>query len=348
MPFQPADSHALDPEQRELVAHLDHLAARLLSGDEPRGSGDEPRGVYLYGAVGRGKTWLCDQFFDQLPTPAKRRVHFHSFFRSLHRDIWNHRVQNPSAAEHAVGRAVASLLDGVDVLFFDEFHVHDSGDAALVLRVLDSVLASGVTLLATSNFAPRELLPGPFHHVFERGIRLIEQNLDVVQLGGDRDYRRGGPRPRRAGFAAGSWVTPGTPDQLSAAGLSTPTAAEARRLQASGHQFAARRAANRQAWFSFAELCERDTAVTDYLGWAADYDVWVVDGVPRLADASPQAAQRFANLIDVLCDRDATLHVLSEHSRGTVVEASRLPLNGDRAASRLALLQNVETIHTSR
>src|SRR5690606_24128916 len=134
-----------------LTERLDQLRADVVAGEAP------PRGLYVHGAVGRGKTWLCDQFFEQLPSSEKRRVHFHSFFRELHRDIWNHRLDNPTAARNAVDRAVAELLDGVNLLYFDEFHVHDSGDATLVLRVLDDVLASDVTLLATSNYAPADL-----------------------------------------------------------------------------------------------------------------------------------------------------------------------------------------------
>src|SRR5690554_1021397 len=239
----------LDPDQLRIVDRLDHLRADLVDSEA------SPRGLYVHGAVGRGKTWLCDQFFEQLPGTAKRRVHFHSFFRELHRDIWNHRLEDPTAARNAVDRAVSELLDGVNLLYFDEFHVHDSGDAALVLRVLDDLLASDVTLLATSNYAPADLLPGPFHHVFERGIRLIQQNLDVVELGGDHDYRRDDLGHRAGGFAHGAWLTPGTADQLLAHGLTVPEPSERVQLSAGGHRFTARRADARQLWFSFAELC---------------------------------------------------------------------------------------------
>lgn len=329
----------LDAHQQQFVDRLDQLHADLVAGVRPQG-------IYLHGAVGRGKTWLCDQFFERLPGPAKRRVHFHGFFQQLHRDIWNRRTEDPAAAGHAVNRAVAGLIDGVDLLYFDEFHVHDSGDAALVLLVLDDVLASGVALLATSNYAPADLLPGPFHHVFERGIQLIEQHLDVVELGGDHDYRGDAANPARGGFASGSWLTPGTTAQLSASGLRRPAASEQSQLSAGGHRFTARRADARQLWFSFAELCERDSSVADYLHWAADYDAWVVEGVPRLGDTTPQAAKRFANLVDVLCDRDATLHVLSEHPRDAVFDGPNLPLDSARAASRLALLKFPVAIHT--
>ncbi|MHA6694343.1 cell division protein ZapE [Homoserinimonas sp. A520] len=337
MPLHP--SCPLDADQQRVVDHLDRLGEAILGGDAPPG-------VYLHGAVGRGKTWLCDQFFEQLPVSGKRRVHFHGFMHRLQRDVWNQRLQDPSAAGNAVDRAVAALLEGIDLLYFDEFHVHDSGDAALVLRVLDDVLASNVTLLATSNYRPHALLPGPFHHVFERGIRLIEENLQVVQFGGSHDYRRHGAGVAKTGFAAGSWLHPGSVDQLGAVGLTLPVASERQRLTGGGHRFAARRASGRQLWFTFAELCERDSAVADYLGWAADYDTWVLEGVPRLADASPQAAKRFGNLIDVLCDQGAILHVLSEHSLDAVFGGTRLPLDSDRTASRLAMLQGSEAIHT--
>ncbi|MEX1078943.1 MAG: cell division protein ZapE [Homoserinimonas sp.] len=341
MPLQPVASLTLDADQQHIIGRLDRLASAL-------SAGETPSGLYLYGSVGRGKTWLCDRFFEQLPTSAKRRVHFHSFFRQLHRDIWSHRARDPAASRHSVDRAVAALLDGIDLLYFDEFHVQDSGDAALVLRVLDEVLASDVTLVATSNYAPADLLPGPFHHVFEGGIQLIEHNLDVVQLGGDHDYRRGGAGVSRGGFADGSWCTLTASAQPRSAALSRPTLSEQTQLTAGGHRFTARRTQGRQLWFSFAELCERDSSVADYLHWAMDYDVWVVDGVPLMADATPQAAKRFANLVDVLCDRDATLHILSDHSLDAVFDRSRLPLDSARTASRLALLGSPPAIHTQR
>jgi cell division protein ZapE len=333
-PTQPPNA-----DQQRVIDRLDRLGTALLDGETPRG-------IYLHGAVGRGKTWLCDQFFEQLPTESKRRVHFHGFFRQLHREIWNLRLASPADAELAVEQAVASLLEGSSLLCFDEFHVHDPGDASLALRVLDEVLASGVTLLATSNYAPHDLLPGPFHHVFQRGIDLIADTLEVVELGGDRDYRRTTRDRVPSGFAAGTWFRAEGTAQLSAAGLRWPSASERRQLTVSGHQFTARRAAGRQLWFTFDELLERTSAVADYLHWATTYDVWVIDGVPKLSDASPQAAKRFGNLVDVLCDRGATLHIVSEHPRDAVFDGGRLPLDSARTASRLALLQNPTGVQT--
>lgn len=325
---------ALDVEQQRIVDRLDRLGAGLLSGTAPRG-------IYLHGAVGRGKTWLCDRFFEQLPIPAKRRVHFHSFFRQLHQSIWDSRMDDTDAegeARNAIDSAIATLLIGVDLLYFDEFHVHDSGNAALIHRVLAELFASDVTLLATSNFPPKQLLPGPFHHVFDAGIELLQANLDIVELEGATDYRRSTIRRQASGFARGHWLVPGTDAQLALVPLMRPAAAERSRLTAGGHRFMAKRTSDRQLWFSFAELCERDTSVSDYLEWVDDFDTWVLDGVPPFGQTSAHAAQRFANLVDVLCDRGVTLHVLSEHPREQIATGEQLPLDVLRITSRLAML----------
>lgn len=189
-------------------------------------------------------------------------------------------------------------------------------------------------------------MPGPFNHVFQRGIDLIVDTLDVVELEGERDYRRDTRDGVRHGFAAGTWFETEGGAELSAAGLRWPSASESRQLAAAGHRFTARRAAGRELWFAFDELLERASAVADYLHWATAYDVWVIDGVPRLADASAQAAKRFGNLVDVLCDLGATLHIVSEHPRDAVFGGGRLPLDSARTASRLALLQNPTGVHT--
>jgi cell division protein ZapE len=112
-------------------------------------------------------------------------------------------------------------------------------------------------------------------------------------------------------------------------------------LSAGGHGFTARRARGIEVWFRFDDLCEADASVADYLEWASVFDTWVLERVTVLGSATPQARQRFANLVDVLCDRNATLHILSEHTADAALRADALPRDFARAASRLALLRPV-------
>lgn len=300
-----AAGHPLDEHQ---VA-----AARLLATTE--------RGVYVHGPAGRGKSWLVGAHFDALPAETKRRVHFHGFFGELHRAIFRN--------GHDTDAAIDELLGEVDVLYFDEFHVHDSGDAVLLTRLLRRVLERGVRLLVTSNYAPGKLLPNPvFHPLIEPAVALIEQNLEVIEIDGGRDYRReAGSRDR---FARGAWLT--GPIEL-------PAPSERVVLTAAGHRFSARAVRGRQVWFAFTELCEAPTSVNDFVEWAERFDDWVVDDVPPLATVSLGARGRFGNLVDVLADRGHRLTVVAHVPRNEfAADAGGLPDIG-RTLSRLALLR---------
>lgn len=140
------------------------------------------RNLYLWGPVGRGKSWLMATYFAALPTDRKVRVHFHEFFRDLHLAIRRHR--NDLAA------ALDDLLGGVDVVCFDEFHVHDPADGKFIARLLPALLDRDIRIILTSNYPPHTLLPNPlFHTDFVPTIELIEQALTVVTVDGPADYR---------------------------------------------------------------------------------------------------------------------------------------------------------------
>ncbi|WP_157156627.1 cell division protein ZapE [Diaminobutyricimonas sp. LJ205] len=300
-----AAGHTLDGHQ---VAAARRLAATTV-------------GAYVHGPAGRGKTWLVGSHFDALPSDAKRRVHFHGFFGELHRAIFRH--------GHDTDAAIDELLGDLDVLYFDEFHVHDSGDAVLLTRLLGRVFSSGVRLLITSNYAPRGLLPNPvFHPMIEPAIALIEHNLEVIEVDGGRDYRHDADSRDR--FARGAWLT---------GPLELPAPSESVVLTAAGHRFSARAVRGSQVWFAFAELCEAPTSVNDFVEWAERFDDWVVDGVPPLASASLGARARFGNLVDVLADRGHRLTVVALVDRNEfAADAGGLPDIG-RTLSRLALLR---------
>ncbi|TQL47684.1 cell division protein ZapE [Homoserinimonas aerilata] len=340
----------LDVEQLAAVDALAQFGATVLrhAGDSER----QPSGLYLWGTVGRGKTWLADAFFAAIAVEPKRRLHFHSFYRQLQRDLYRGDGPPPPGA---IDTAIDELLDGVELLFFDEFHLHDAGDATLALRMLKELADRGVPLLATSNYAPAALLPDPmYHHLFARGTALIEDVFTVVPLGGDTDYRRmEQPDEVRSGFARGSWQVPGLKPR--------PEPEESTQLHSGGHTFIASRADRDELWFTFSELCESPTTAGDYLAWAEQWRRWVVEAVPRLTDCTPQARQRFLNLIDVLNDRGVETTFISHLSPEQVLEGGRaptargaaadreelglgldgLPIDVARTASRLALLRRI-------
>ncbi|MFF2041505.1 cell division protein ZapE [Kitasatospora sp. NPDC058170] len=336
------DGLVLDEGQRAVAARLAELGEALAAAGEPgrrrwfgRAQAEPVRGVYLWGSVGRGKSWLADTLFDAVPVEGKRRLHFHDFFRQFHAAYARHRHE-PGAGE----LAVAELLGESRFLYFDEFHVHDAGDAMLMGRVVEALLARGTALLATSNYPPAGLLPNPvFHPMFEPTIALLERSLDIVELTGGRDYRATRDhRAARSGFAAGRYLWPGDERQLAEEGLRPPTAAERRSVPVGHGGVEALAVREELLWFDFAALCDRPNSTIDYLTLTDGGRPWVVSGLPRLADAGRDAAQRFANLVDVLCDRGVRLTLVGAAPLAEVLAGDGLPPDVNRTASRLSLL----------
>ncbi|MGW4896475.1 cell division protein ZapE [Kitasatospora sp. NPDC004240] len=321
-----AQEHAVERLSR-LAGELAHPAWRLRR---------TPRHLYVWGPVGRGKSWLVDTFFEGLATPRKRRLHFHDFFRRLHEGVAHH-AEHRSADVAAVDEAVDDLLDDCRVVVFDEFHAHDAGDAMLVARLLRTLLARRITLVTTSNYPPAGLMPDPIHHhLFEPTIRLIEERMDVLDVCGPVDFRREPGPGGSGGFRLGALLRPGAE---SAAGLSAPRPEEAGPVATLHRELPARAVREDLVWFTFGELCEGRTAVPDYLALTDRFPAVVVDGVPPLVDASPDGRQRFANLVDVCCDRDVPLTLIGADPLEGLPAGSALMRDLDRTASRLALLR---------
>lgn len=319
---QRAHDVELDAAQR---AAVDHLAALLDRRGRPRRGGG---GVYLHGPPGRGKTMLMDRFFAAAATIHKRRWHFHEFFALL----------QAAATAGTVGDAVARLTDRAELICFDEFHVHDIGDAMLIARLLDALFDRGVPLVVTSNYPPPDLLPNPlFHDRFLPAIARITERLAVVAVDGPQDYRwvAGAGERRgeqevpnvRTGFAAGSYLIGEAPRATGATAVRVGTRVVAARTDESGSLVA-----------DFHDLCGAALAAADYLALAARFERWVVVGVPLLRTVSPDRVMRWVNLVDVLYDADRTLTVhatvpLAELAAGVTPVAGVADLG--RTVSRL-------------
>lgn len=301
-----SSGYELDEAQLHAVARLEELGKRR-------------RGVYLHGPVGRGKSFLADAFFDALPVKHKRRVHFHAFFQELHT-----RISERLHERGAVAKAVRELIGRTRVLAFDEFHLHDIGDAMLMTRLLEALQARGVMIIATSNYPPDGLLPNPLYHDhFLPGIALVKELMDPVELDGGTDYRHLHGRPRSR-FETGEIVTEAEPP-------ATPIT-----LAVNGRDITALGTRRNRVWFHFGDLCEKPTSTQDYLVLAESHEDWVITAVPRPATCDREAQQRFANVVDVLVDKDVRLTLVSEHPLHEIVGGSALDLA--RTASRLELI----------
>lgn len=297
------------------------------------------RGVYLHGRPGRGKTMLMNRFFAEVASERKRRYHFHQFFAGLH------------AAAHASGSidaAVDALLGDAVLICFDEFHVHDIGDAMLIARLLDTLFDRRVALVATSNYPPDGLLPNPlFHDRFVPAIDRILANMDVVAVDGATDYRTLGSLGPGGGFAAGRYIV-APPNRTTTEPLSTSAVrnyAAAQRIEESaveiliGARSLRAIATDRSTLvIDFAALCGVPTSAADYVSLAQRFPRWEIRDVLRLRDVPLDWATRFVNVVDVLCDADRELTVIASSTLGELVrDVAEVP-DISRLRSRLCAL----------
>lgn len=337
---------AVAPAQEAAVERLARLAGELA---RPAWTFPKPpRDLYVWGPVGRGKSWLVDTFYEGLPDGRKRRLHFHDFFRRLHEG-----VSGPGSrrgGQSAVDSALDELIGDSRVLVFDEFHAHDAGDAMLIARLFRTLLDRRITLVTTSNYPPAGLMPDPlYHHLFEPTIKLVEERMDVLDVTGPVDFRRlVAPAPADGGrrFATGLCLPPDD-TVLAAAGLTAPESGEATAVQAHLRELPARAVRGELVWFGFDALCETTTAVPDYLVLAERFATLVLDGVPPLAEASADGRQRFANLVDVACDRDVRLVLIGSDPLTGLPAGHPLIRDLDRTASRLAMLRRADRVEPS-
>jgi len=324
-----AQGYTLSHSQQRVIDCMAQHARSLIEA----GAKNLP-GLYLHGAVGRGKSWLLDGFFQAIPLAQKQRLHFHEFFARLHQGMFSHREQ-----PDALATTLDELLSDCRVLCFDEFHVHDIGDAMLITRLFKALFRRGILLLVTSNYPPEGLLPNPLYHArFKPVIDLINARMQVMEVGGPHDYRSQARTHAQQLFTQGQYVWPATPAQRHAANLPA-TDAPAIALPVGTRHLPARYCEGRAVGFTFADLCDQPTAVMDYLELCRRFDHWIIDQLPNLADCSIAAQQRFINLVDVLYDQDKHLVLLGQRSLRESLGGDAIDLA--RTRSRLGQLVEV-------
>lgn len=294
-------------------------------------------GIYLWGGVGRGKSFVMDCFFQAAPVAAKRRVHFHGFLQELQTRLLAYSGQ-PDPLE----RVAEELAGEVRLLCFDEFHVHDIGDAILLGRLLKCLLHARVAVVVTSNYAPSALCPNPLHHErFKPFIRILQQHMQILELDGGVDYRA------RSGREWGGYRWPETPAGLKALrdelGWPEPQdllQVNRLRLQPLGQR-------DGGVWLQFAELFEVPSSTRDYLWLCQHFEQIVISGLPSLDSRSLDVQQRFLNFVDIAYDAGTCLQLSSEVSLGQLCVA-RAHEDFARTRSRLAQLRSIELAQAER
>jgi cell division protein ZapE len=340
-----------DPAQQQLVARLDDLRERLIAARPKRLLGNKllkgllsgrklhqlQRGLYVWGSVGRGKTWLMDLFFQSLPFRDKQRSHFHRFMQSVHDELRKHKDQAEpldSVAERLAHRA--------RVLCFDELFVTDIADAMLLGNLFRALFERGVTLIATSNVKPDDLYRDGLQRArFLPAIRLLKEHTHVVHMDAGTDYRLRHLERARIWFDTREAATPASLEQLFDVIAAEPGQTDAtlilnhRRLRAHRH-------ADGAIWFTFRELCEGPRGQADYIEIARCYHTVFVTEVPVLGPDAENAARRFISLVDEFYDRAVKLIVSAAAPAAETYRGSKLTFEFERTRSRLVEMQSQE------
>jgi cell division protein ZapE len=321
--------YTLSPSQCEVIHSLGKCAELLLAANEVQGG--LPQSLYLYGKAGRGKSWLVDTFFQAVPLTTKWRVHFHVFFNLLHQGMFANQGNTDP-----LGTTLDEMLQDCTLLCFDEFYLHDIGDAMLISRLLKALFERSIMLIVTSNYAPEGLLPNPLYH--KRLLPMIKQinsEMQVQEVDGEQDYRTlpGSGQSKR--FTQGYYVWPGTTVQRETLGL--PTHSESYELPVGQRHMRVQEAREGYIRFTFEDLFEHPTAVGDYLTLCETYDDWTIEQLPLLDDCSIAVQQRFINLVDVIYDHDKRLTVTSSHPLDHALRGKAVDLM--RSESRLGQLR---------
>jgi cell division protein ZapE len=274
-----------------------------------------PRGLYVHGEVGRGKTMLMDLFFQQSPVEHKRRAHFHEFMAEVHERIHGFR-QNIARGEIADGDVIAltaaSIFDQAWLLCFDEFHVTDIADAMILGRLFSKLFELGTVVVATSNVAPEDLYKGGLNRaLFLPFITQISDHMDVLRLDARTDFRL----EKLVGVTM--WLVPA--DARAGAALDKAwgkmtgqAPCKPRDISIKGRVLQVPCSAHGVARFSFADICEKPLAASDYLRLAHDYHTILIDRIPVMDYAERNAAKRFITLIDTLYDNAVKLMASAE------------------------------------
>jgi len=297
-----------------------------------------PKGVYLWGPVGRGKSFLMDAFFLCVPLVRKRRVHFHPFMREIHRELDELRgTEDPLAA---VAERTASRHR---LICFDEFHVSDIADAMILGRFLEQAMQRGVEFVMTSNYHPDQLYPnGLQRERFLPAIELIKQRLDIVSVDNGTDYRRLKMERMKVYHVGSDAPLAAIFDEL------RDVEEEKQPLEVEGRAIPYRKRAGGLVWFDFDVLCGGPRSYTDYVDLAKRFHTVMLSNVPRLSPKDSDAARRFTWLVDVFYDDRVNLIVSAEAEPEGLFPAGEQAAEFQRTVSRLHEMQSVEYLQTER
>lgn len=301
-----------------------------------------PRGVYMWGGVGRGKSFLMDSFYSVVPVVRKTRLHFHEFMRDVHRQL--DELKGISDPLDEVAKRIAKKYR---LICFDEFHVSDIADAMILYNLLKGLFDHGVSFVMTSNYEPSTLYPDGLHR--DRmlpTIALLKEKLDVMNIDAGIDYRK------RVLEQVKVYHTPlnaKTDEELRTAFASVAEAAdEDPRVHIEAREIRALRRAGSAIWFDFATLCGGPRSQNDYLELASRFQTVILSGIPRMSAAMSSEARRFTWLIDVFYDHKVKLIMSAAVEPDELYTVGTLSNEFHRTVSRIIEMQSKEYLDADR
>ncbi len=345
-----ARGYASDPAQLRGVEALDRCVRDWEQYKDQRSNvfkklilrPDIPRGVYLWGGVGRGKSFLMDCFYNALPLRRKTRLHFHEFMREVHRELVE--LQGTVNPLDELGKRIAHRFR---VICFDEFHVADITDAMILHRLLQALFDHGVGFVTTSNFRPDDLYPNGLHR--DRilpAIALLNRNLEVVNVDHGVDYRR------RTLEHLKLYHTPLGAEADAEMGRAFDELAEVHDedpvLHIEQREIRSRRKAGGVVWFDFRTLCGGPRSQNDYLEIATQFHTVLLSDVPYMPVNMASEARRFTWLIDVLYDRRVKLIMSAAVPPEALYTEGPLAHEFPRTVSRLNEMQSAQFLAQER
>ncbi|HET7569748.1 MAG TPA: cell division protein ZapE [Gammaproteobacteria bacterium] len=335
-PAQARVVEALDRLYRELVATLpgnswQRLLARVKRDARP------VRGLYIWGEVGRGKTYLMDCFYQSLPFVDKRRLHFHRFMRAVHHELKTLRDQ-----EDPLATVAARWAETARVICFDEFAVTDIADATILGRLLHHLFAQRVTLVATSNIEPDQLYKnGLKRDLFLPAIALLKKHTRVIHCDNGDDYRLRQLSQAKLYYSPGDLTADRALRECFDAIAGTDGEAD-QLLTIEGREISARRTGDGVVWFDFDRLCGGPRSANDYIEIARLFHTVIVSDVPRLGSDREDEARRLIALVDEFYDRGVKLIISAAAPIDELYEGQRLRMEFTRTRSRLTEMQSKE------
>lgn len=341
------NGHRFDAAQQELAVLFNQLGRQLhletstqgwfkIIWNRIRGTHSSAQGLYIWGGVGRGKTYLMDLFFKWLPIEAKRRIHFHRFMSDLH-----HQLHNLKGVTHPLQLVAVRIADQTKVLCLDEFYVSDIGDAMILAEVLKGLFEQGVILVATSNIEPKDLYENGLQRSrFLPAIALIEKYTRVVNVKAGIDYRLEALQ-RDSLYRIVAKAT----EQNILENIQTLVESDYERdtvLEVLGRSIQCIFLSEGVAGFTFNALCATPRSTEDYIELSRLFHTIVLYDIPTLTSANDSAVRRFINLIDEFYDRNVNVLFYANVPVAEIYQGVQLTREFERTQSRILEMQSDE------